>query len=57
MSVENRFDTVDAINKPFKTMEGDLSKLRQRKPVIVFDSSLITTDTPTIDKTILESVH
>ena len=53
ISAENQVDALEDSDDPFKALQENLTELRQSNPDL--DSSLITTDTPTTDKEILES--
>ena len=68
ISAENQVDALEDSDDPFKALQENLTELRQSNPdlvpdelsaadVVDIDSSLITTDAPTTDKEILESVQ
>ena len=68
ISAENQVDALEDSNDPFKALQENLTELRQSNPdlvpdelsvalIIDIDSSLTTTDAPTTDKEILESVQ
>ena len=65
---ENQVDALEDSDDPFKALQKNLTELRQSTPDLVPDessaadvvdinSSRITTDAPTTDKEILESVQ
>ena len=68
ISAENQVDALEDSDDPFKSLQENLTELRESNPdlvpdelsasvVVDIDSSLITTDAPTTDKEILESVQ
>ena len=68
ISAENQVDALEDSDDPFKALQENLTELRQSNPdlvpdelsatdVVDIDASLITTNAPTTDKEILESVQ
>ena len=68
ISAENQVDALEDSKDTFKVLQENLTELQQSNPdlvpdelsaadVVDIDSSLITTDAPTTDKEILESVQ